>query len=304
MNSRLDDKDMHKKDNNLSAAEYVLGILDADERARFQQALQDDAAVRDEVVYWEDQLAEVGLKLSPVTPPDTIWQQIQMQTGIRGTADEVPKETGGAGATRAWRLWAVAASLVAVSALSLLVVTQRENTADSTVVASVTAGEATIGQAAAQDDSFNPFEEALVWSSPKLGPKLGANSNATYISPDFVGKIQDYASSIGWKVAGYNALGAMEVSAAGKPYTQLWERATLELWLLPINSYEEPISLGLLPENGARRIPIPAHVASEFYTDYNKLAVSVEPPGGSLTGEPTGDILFITTLSRGTHPNP
>ena len=148
------------------------------------------------------------------------------------------------------------------------------------------------------EESFQPSEYALAWSSPKRPTNSPVQASA-YLSPDFVGKIQDYASSVGWQVAGYNALGALEVSATGKPYTQLWERSTLELWLLPVNSYEEPISLGLLPENGARQIPIPRHVASEFYTDYNKLAVSIEPPGGSLTGEPTGDILFITTLTRG-----
>ncbi len=287
---------MQDDDNNLTAVEYVLGILDADERARFQQALQHDEAARDEVIYWEDQLAEVGLKLAPVTPPDSIWQQINMQTGIR--------ESGPVRKTRfcirkPWRMWAAAAGVAAVTFAMLVSLNQNPEPGNTNTSLAATNTPAALDPANAGDSGaadhnvFQPADVAINWSSPAV---------PAYISPDFVGKIQDYASSVGWNVSGYSARGALEVSATGKPYTQLWEPATLELWLLPVNSYEEPISLGLLPISGARQIPIPSHVASEFYTDYNKLAVSVEPPGGSETGEPTGDILFITTLSRAVAP--
>lgn len=287
---------MQNNEDNLNAAEYVLGILDADERARFEQALVHDQAVREDVIYWENQLAEVGLELAPTPPPDTVWQQIKLETGVRE-----PRHGIASCARWPWRTSAAAASLTAIAITVLLVVNNPDDVSDRIVDTQTSGAQisdeeiaSAQGKTPAPSDGYQPKDVAIAWGSP-------APSTA-YVPPDFVGQLQDYASSVGWNVSGYSARGALEVSATGKPYTQLWDPATLELWLLPVNSYEEPISLGLLPADGAREISIPQHVASEFYTDYNKLAVSVEPPGGSSTGSPTGDILFITTLSQASEP--
>lgn len=287
---------MQNEEDNLNAAEYVLGILDADERVRFEQALVHDQAAHEEVIYWENQLAEVGLALAPTSPPDTVWQQIKLETGVRE-----PRHRIASCARWPWRASAAAASMAAIAITVLLVANNPDDAPDRIADAQTNGAHTSAEQVASAQDKtaapstgYQPKDVAIAWGSP-------APSKA-YISPDFVGKLQDYASSVGWNISGYSARGALEVSATGKPYTQLWDPATLELWLLPVNSYEEPISLGLLPADGAREIRIPQHVASEFYTDYNKLAVSVEPPGGSSTGSPTGDILFITTLSSAATP--
>ena len=266
----------------LLAAEYVLGALDPQAQAAFEARLATDSQAQDDVAYWENQLADVGLTLPAVTPPASVWRGIQMQTGVRSKPLPCNKRVG-RWAHRRWLKWSAAASVAAIALTLMLLVSHQP--AEHPIKTAATAPQQL-------PDTLPQGVEALPWASS------GNATRPAQLSPDFVGKIQDYASSTGWRIAGYNQRSALRVVATGKPYTQLWEASTLELWLLPVNSYEEPISLGLLPVSGEREIPIPQNVASEFYTDYNKLAVSIEPPGGSTTGEPTGNILFITTLTR------
>jgi anti-sigma-K factor RskA len=66
---------------------------------------------------------------------------------------------------------------------------------------------------------------------------------------------------------------------------------SFELWALPDNG-GAPVSLGLLPESGRLE-----HALSERQRQAlgasSKVAVSLEPPGGSPTGAPTGPVLFV-----------
>ncbi|WP_226553458.1 anti-sigma factor [Celeribacter naphthalenivorans] len=63
----------------------------------------------------------------------------------------------------------------------------------------------------------------------------------------------------------------------------------LELWLIADGS-ETPVSLGLVPsEIGEIRVTIPPALLAQV--EGATMAVSDEPPGGSPTGQPTGDIL-------------
>lgn len=66
----------------------------------------------------------------------------------------------------------------------------------------------------------------------------------------------------------------------------------LELWLLPEG--EQPISLGLLPRSGTAERRLPADELPPG--EPAKLAVSVEPAGGSPTGLPTGSVIYQTPL--------
>jgi len=72
--------------------------------------------------------------------------------------------------------------------------------------------------------------------------------------------------------------------AAGKSY---------ELWALPHGG--APVSLGLLPAAGRaeRTLSEPQRLA---LLSAEKVAVSVEPPGGSPTGSPTGPIVIVTSV--------
>lgn len=67
-----------------------------------------------------------------------------------------------------------------------------------------------------------------------------------------------------------------------------------ELWLLPRDG-SAPISLAVLGQLDSR-IPVPAAQVGRI-TAGAKLAVSVEPAGGSTTGAPTGPVILVGEVS-------
>jgi hypothetical protein len=70
---------------NLSAlaAEYVIGTLDPDERARANVQLEIDEGFRAMVRGWERRLGELHLMVEPVEPDGRIWERISGRLGIR-----------------------------------------------------------------------------------------------------------------------------------------------------------------------------------------------------------------------------
>jgi anti-sigma-K factor RskA len=67
-----------------------------------------------------------------------------------------------------------------------------------------------------------------------------------------------------------------------------------QLWLLPMQG--QPISLGVLAP-GRTRYPIPV-AAQARLAQAKAFAVSVEPPGGSPTGLPTGAVIMVGAAQR------
>ena len=68
-----------------------------------------------------------------------------------------------------------------------------------------------------------------------------------------------------------------------------------ELWLIP--SGGKPLSLGVLPADGLAQIAIPPAFADQTRRDAI-VAVSLEPPGGSPTGQPTGPVIGSGKLTN------
>ncbi|MET7245727.1 anti-sigma factor [Methylobacterium sp. EM32] len=69
---------------------------------------------------------------------------------------------------------------------------------------------------------------------------------------------------------------------------------SLELWVVPAAG--APRSLGLVRAEAGSRLPLPA--ADRAVLDGASLAVSVEPPGGSPLGAPTGPVVYSGRLVR------
>jgi anti-sigma-K factor RskA len=69
---------------------------------------------------------------------------------------------------------------------------------------------------------------------------------------------------------------------------------TYELWALPKNG--DPVSLGVLPQGQGTSQRVLTQLQREALSRSEKIAVSVEPVGGSPTGQPTGPVVFLTTL--------
>jgi anti-sigma-K factor RskA len=97
-----------------------------------------------------------------------------------------------------------------------------------------------------------------------------------------------------WLVSAHPATRHLDVRAikpvippAGKAY---------QLWMLPAKG-QKPVSLGLLPRQGTLSRKLSARRFSVL-TSAAGVAVSIEPPGGSPTGQPTGPVVFQAPLVK------
>lgn len=69
---------------------------------------------------------------------------------------------------------------------------------------------------------------------------------------------------------------------------------SLELWAIPANG--KPISLGVIPVGGKGKVEL-NDMQKELIGRPIALAVSLEPEGGSPTGQPTGPVLYQGALA-------
>ena len=123
----------------------------------------------------------------------------------------------------------------------------------------------------------------LVWT-PFVGPTS---------APAYLGVVQNQQAQPLWLVDAseqtrqltLKALPALASPDAGHAF---------ELWLLPQDKV--PLSLGLLPTDGAElRVTLtPDQLQALLHSRH--LAISIEPAGGSPTGQPTGPVVYQTRL--------
>lgn len=69
-----------------------------------------------------------------------------------------------------------------------------------------------------------------------------------------------------------------------------------ELWALPPDG-KPPVSLGLLPRTGSVERTLNTTQRLALLAS-SKVAVSLEPPGGSPSGQPTGPVLYVADVGR------
>jgi anti-sigma-K factor RskA len=72
----------------IDAAEYALGTLSADERARMESRLKDDPALREAVRRWQTRLAPLDDTARAETPRPEVWRAIEQATSLTGPAAE------------------------------------------------------------------------------------------------------------------------------------------------------------------------------------------------------------------------
>ena len=85
------------------------------------------------------------------------------------------------------------------------------------------------------------------------------------------------------------------INAIALASLELKANNAFELWLLPADK-SKPISLGLLPQQGNNVFKVPKDVIPLMATGL--LAVSLEPVGGSPTGQPTGAVLYQGRMTK------
>jgi anti-sigma-K factor RskA len=214
-----------------TAAEYVLGVLDARERRRCElRALRDPAFAR-EVAFWEERLGVLAEGILPVQPPADGWARIEAALGAGVSAED----EGGIWRSLAfWRGLALGASALAAACLAALI-----------------------------------YVGAIAPTGTPLVAKLDAEGGQT-----------------GFVAAVSSSGGNLTIVPAALLSPQ--EQKAFELWLIPAG--EKPHSLGLIDPSRPVTISVPKDLLSKVNNEAI-LAVSVEPPGGSPTGQPTGPVI-------------
>jgi anti-sigma-K factor RskA len=94
-----------------------------------------------------------------------------------------------------------------------------------------------------------------------------------------------------WRVEVFGTTNRLVVHAAKLPARPAGR--DYELWALPKNG--NPVSLGVLPTEGTSTRVLTL-IQKAALASSSQVAVSIEPPGGSPTGQPTGDIVFVAPL--------
>lgn len=213
-----------------SAAEYVLGVLDARERRAVEQRIAREPAFAREVAFWEERLGGLAEGIGPVPPPADAWARIEAGLGSAASAKQ-----GGIWQSLAfWRGLALGASALAAACLAALIY---------------------VGTAA-----------------PPGGP--------------LVAKLDETSGAAGFVAAANPQNGSLTIVPAALLTGQ--EQHALELWVIPPGG--KPHSLGLIDASRPVKVVIPPKLLPHVSAD-SVLAVSLEPPGGSPTGRPTGPVI-------------
>jgi anti-sigma-K factor RskA len=246
------------------SAEYALGTLTGRPRRRFQRLLAGDPALQQEVAYWENRLAALTRGLAPIRPRAQVWVEIARKTG------------GGA--------LAAEAALTATPAISPApkepVVGRVEGVPPPANDGSFWRTWASMATAAAILLGFALVQRVLNVPTPQP-------SETVAIRPEtYVALLQMPNSTMHWTLAITPGRGQMTAAAGGEPPPL--EGHSPELWWL---SPDGPVAIGVLPTSGGGTMKLPKEFGAE---DGIKLAVSIEPAGGSPTGKPTGPVVVVT----------
>ena len=223
----------------IDAAEYVLGTLDADERVDFRRRLGVSSDLRAEVAAWEARFLPLAGVMPDVALPDELWARILRALPPQApTALKVVQGGASAGlrkAVRRWRAAALSAGAIA-AALALLIIEQNilDGSPAPTFVAAVNRG----------------------GDLPALIVRVDLGNRSVTVRP---------------------------VAASADP------NHSLELWY--IGSGEAPRSMGLVNDQTIH-LSMPTGLSAENAV----FAVTLEPPGGSKTGKPSGAPIYSGKL--------
>jgi anti-sigma-K factor RskA len=246
----------------LTAAEYALGVLDRQERAAAEARSAADPEFARQVLAWVVRFAPLIEGVAPVDPSPAVWSRIESAiVGARVAPGKITAPPAPAnddallGRIRLWRTWAVGASAVAAAALLFIAVRP----------ALIGGG----GQAPGPIPGFGGPTHTLVATLSLTQSKASAMTVAydpvqsrLYASPDADFSIPRARSA--------------------------------ELWLIPADGKPRP--MGLVDPAKPAAMPMPPQfraLAKEKAT----LALSIEPAGGSTTGLPTGPVVAAGALT-------
>ena len=251
----------------LTAAEYALGVLDSAERAEAEARANRDADFATDVLAWTVRLSPLIEEVAPVEPSPAVWPRIEtavdrpkIRTGPVAALAELPPTPANDAGPRGgliWRVWAVGASIAAAAAIAFIVVRPQ-----------------------------------LPGGSSAPGPALFANvggSSRTLVANLALTESKAAAFTVAYDPA-QSTIYAGPDSGFSIPVGR-----SAELWLIPADGKPRP--MGLVDPSKPATMPMPPEFKALAKSDVT-LALSIEPEGGSKTGLPTGPVVaagkFIT----------
>ena len=236
MTSAEDNEPDRESDDQL-AAEYVLGVLSAQERQEAARRLETDAAFASLVDGWEARLSPLASGYGEIEAPASVREALERRL-FASTSATASVRPGVWSSLAFWRGLAA----VAVAALALYIAVPLVN---------------------------SPMPQPPM----RLVASLSADgSDVKYLAVyDATQHTIDLSHVAGER-------------AADKDF---------ELWM--IEGKNLPVSMGVIPAGSTVHVPVPP-AAREKLAQGAVLAVSLEPAGGSPTGQPTGPVVAAGDL--------
>jgi anti-sigma-K factor RskA len=216
------------REDDVVAAEYVIGVLPVSERNAFKTRLAGSAELRGLVHAWEEHFISLTHEIKAVEAPRHVLQKIEDRIFAR------PKVSQG---------WLQ--SLAVWRGLSF-----------ASLAALVVAG-------------------GLYYNQIKALPNAGTNFVAELSAPNDAIRLVAFYDDQKGQIKLNRVAGS---AAAGRVF---------QLWL--IEGKNPPVSLGVLPDDATGTLTFAAELKPKLAGAV--LAISDEPTGGSLTGQPTGAVL-------------
>ncbi len=242
-----------------TAGEYVLGVLDLAEMRAVRVRARTEPALAAAIVGWEIRLAPLAEAVPPRAPPPGLWQRIEARIA------PVPEEPANDPLDLAPAAAAVAAPPPSFAA-------DRGGQRPAARARGVRGWQAATVAALALAAVFAAI--AFIPSGTPGGARLAAIAPIGAPQAAFVATARPDGTVV------LTALAPAEVPSG----------RDLELWILPPGS-KTVAPLGVLPATG-KTLRLPAVPATG-----TQLLISLEPRGGSPTGQPTGPVLYAGTLT-------
>lgn len=229
----MSDTGMHQDptDDDILAAEFVLGVLPVADQAALARRVETDAAFARRVAGWEERLSPLADGFIPEGLPSAVKRALDLR--LFGAS---PAKAGFWSSLALWRGFAAVATAAFLLAVAL---------------------------------------PALRPAAP--GERLAASLTAE-------------GSSVTYLVLYDAATGGVSLAhMSGDPV----EGRDFQLWIA--RGAEAPVSLGVIPAGVSTRVEITDQIRA-LMTTAAHMAISLEPPGGSPTGQPTGPVLAVGDL--------
>ena len=217
----------------LRYAEYVLGLLEADERDALARELASSSTAAAAEALWRRRLLPLAEQVAPEVPPERLWLRIRAALEF-----DVPRRRPGLwGNLRLWHWLTLGSGALLAAACTALV---------------------------------------FVLVHRPAAPPI----------PYMAATITESNGQVGWTATMDIAKARMIIVPTAPQKVQ--PGRTPELWLIPAGA--RPIAVGLISTHAPITLALSASLVARLGPTA-RLAVSIEPLGGSPTGQPTGPVV-------------